>query len=165
MSPCTSFCRVIVFLLPWVLALGVLDGVTIAVGPVVQDRDLTSDPVWLKQQLSQRNIALAGGRPAVREKNQERVLGWIRDDPSYRALANLCIKALGASRLRRELHLDVINGKYIQQVDATAKQLEAEAYNDVPRLQRALVVHWNEQYPEDKAAEFKQIVEDLKEAP
>ncbi len=130
-----------------------------------QDRDVSGDPVWLKQQLSQRNLALAGGRPAVREKNQERVLGWLRDDPAYRALANLCLKALGTQRLRRELHLDAVNGKYVQQVDPTAKQLEAEAYNDIPRLQRAMVVHWNEQYPDETIAEFRQMLEEFKGIP
>ena len=63
----------------------------------------------LEQELSKANIVLS-------EVDVPKVRTWLRSDPVYDALAQSCLKVLAGKRVRDPVPLDVINGRYREQL-------------------------------------------------
>lgn len=115
-----------------------------------------SPTTQLERQLAAANILLSGGDAT----NTARVRKWLQEDAAYQTLAERCLDVLAGRRVRANVHLDTINGKYKQRLGtAPDDYLPPTKYHNDDMLKAAILEHWNEIYPNSYADSFDQIVE------
>jgi hypothetical protein len=108
--------------------------------------------------LEQANISLSG--PTASPEKREEVRKYLFSRWSgYPALAENCLKILNGRKLKKPLHLDTLNGKYVGQIDPSVDSLRPDQYNDLEKLEKAILIHWNENYPKDATESLNDILE------
>jgi hypothetical protein len=109
----------------------------------------------LEQELSKANIVLS-------EVDVAKVRTWLRSDPVYDALAQSCLKVLAGKRVRDPVPLDVINGRYREQLGyASDKYVPADQYGDLAKIEVAIFTAWKERHAGYLQKNFNEIVENI----
>ena len=95
------------------------------------------------------------------DTDENRVRRFLRDDPAYQQLAKDCLELMKGKRLSSGVPLNVINGKYKEQLGLPSnKYIEAGQYDRFGKLKKAIFNAWAEK---QKAGywqkSFKDIVE------
>ena len=95
----------------------------------------------LEEQLSDVNIYLS-------KTDVNRVRGYLRNDPAYQALANDCLVLLKGKQLISPVPLDVINGRYKNELGLKGNAyIAADRYDASGKLGRAIYEAWEEKQP------------------
>jgi len=107
----------------------------------------------LEKKLGAINIKL-GARP----RDEETVRGYLAGpDPEYRSLALGCLQLIGNQRLKKTLHLDIID-KHYTSLAGGGDYLSADGKVNLERVKEAMVKAQNDYYS-DSATSFEDIVE------
>jgi len=110
----------------------------------------------LKRQLRQKNIILS-------EVNEEQVRKWLKEDPSYQAIAQNCLQLFKGKKLidgERPDPLEVIMGRYREEIGGEySRWIPPRMCNDLNALEAAILKAWKERHPDIPATRFEEIVE------
>jgi hypothetical protein len=117
--------------------------------------NISSDPEVLERLLLEANIRLSGG-PTERV---EEVRSYMQTDQGYQQLAQSILRLLAGRHLKDKLDLDVINGYYAKLLNKTTASILPDEYNNIDNLKRAMLLDWNEHYPNRRGDVFDAIVE------
>ncbi len=97
----------------------------------------------LEQELDRVNIVLSMGTP----EDVARVRQWLHNDPAYQVLAEECLTLLKGKRLLNPVSLDVINGKFKEQLGVHGSDtIRPERYRDPEALKVAIFLTWKESH-------------------
>lgn len=109
-------------------------------------------PDSVERLLEKANIILSEVNPA-----QVRI--WLRDDPAYQALAGYCLDVLAGRRVLDPIPLDVINGRYKEQLGfPPGYYLTADKYKPDDNLRTAIFRAWQERHSNTTKSSFAEIV-------
>src|SRR5262245_35465266 len=107
----------------------------------------------MEKELRAINIKL-GARPG----DEKKVRGYLAGpDPEYRSLALGCLDVIGNQRLKKTLHLDIID-KHYTRLASGGDYLSADGKVNLERVREAMVKAQNDYYT-DSATSFGDIVE------
>jgi hypothetical protein len=119
----------------------------------------------LEQELSRANITLS-------EMGAERVgqvREWLRNDPAYQALAQICLTLLADRRvIGNPIPLEVIQGKFRIELGYRFDEyvpLKEYSVNHLGELKTAIFKAWKERNPGEQKSSFDEIIESRTSSP
>lgn len=101
----------------------------------------------LEDQLAAVNILLTG--PTGSEQKRQDVRSYLTGEHTgYQALVRSCLALLQGRQFKRPVHLDTINGYYVKLIKPGAETIQPEEYDDLAKLEQAILKHWFDVYGE-----------------
>ena len=110
----------------------------------------------IEKRLNAANVRLTGS-----PESTARVRTNFETDAALQTLGREVLAVMGRQHLRKSLHLDVINGKYklLLTGNPSGEYLPPERYDNQEKLREAMILHWNELYPDYRVQSFPQMLE------